>query len=168
MTHVIDFDLPGASAHEFEKLTHVIGRTGRGGRTGRAICLYDASEDIKKAPFLLELVAKKGSHVEPWLHADARLASRLALKNKITQARKALYSAQAAFEEAAPILKVEADAAITAAEKKVKDAQEALMRFVRKGEGAVGPEEGAAGKSSSPHSVTAGFEGEWHQQARHA
>lgn len=51
--HVINFDLPST----IEEYVHRIGRTGRCGNTGKAICFFDKSSDGHLAQSLVKVLS---------------------------------------------------------------------------------------------------------------
>ncbi|NXM66016.1 DDX4 helicase, partial [Serilophus lunatus] len=61
--HVINFDLPST----IEEYVHRIGRTGRCGNTGKAVCFFDSNSDGHLAQALIEVLSDAQQEVPPWL-----------------------------------------------------------------------------------------------------
>ncbi|KFP34247.1 putative ATP-dependent RNA helicase DDX4, partial [Colius striatus] len=61
--HVINFDLPST----IEEYVHRIGRTGRCGNIGRAICFFDCSSDAHLAQSLVKVLSDAQQEVPVWL-----------------------------------------------------------------------------------------------------
>ncbi|OPJ87130.1 putative ATP-dependent RNA helicase DDX4 [Patagioenas fasciata monilis] len=65
--HVINFDLPST----IEEYVHRIGRTGRCGNTGKAICFFDKSSDGHLAESLVKVLSDAQQEVPVWLEEIA-------------------------------------------------------------------------------------------------
>ncbi|XP_027755974.1 probable ATP-dependent RNA helicase DDX4 isoform X4 [Empidonax traillii] len=61
--HVINFDLPST----IEEYVHRIGRTGRCGNTGKAICFFDSDSDGRLAQSLIKVLSDAQQEVPLWL-----------------------------------------------------------------------------------------------------
>ncbi|KAM9262036.1 putative ATP-dependent RNA helicase DDX4 [Morus bassanus] len=61
--HVINFDLPPT----IEEYVHRIGRTGRCGNTGKAVCFFDNRTDAHLAPSLVKVLSDAQQEVPVWL-----------------------------------------------------------------------------------------------------
>jgi len=66
VTHVFNYDFP----LDIEDYVHRIGRTGRAGKTGTSISLWDRA-DWKHAAELLEILEEAGQEVPDWLPGEA-------------------------------------------------------------------------------------------------
>ncbi|XP_074425505.1 putative ATP-dependent RNA helicase DDX4 isoform X2 [Larus michahellis] len=65
--HVINFDLPPT----IEEYVHRIGRTGRCGNTGKAVCFFDNSSDGHLAQSLVKVLSDAHQEVPVWLEEIA-------------------------------------------------------------------------------------------------
>ncbi|XP_075595886.1 putative ATP-dependent RNA helicase DDX4 [Balearica regulorum gibbericeps] len=65
--HVINFDLPST----IEEYVHRIGRTGRCGNTGKAVCFFDNSTDGHLAQSLVKVLSDAQQEVPVWLEEIA-------------------------------------------------------------------------------------------------
>ncbi|KAM8984958.1 putative ATP-dependent RNA helicase DDX4 isoform 6-T6 [Ara ararauna] len=65
--HVINFDLPST----IEEYVHRIGRTGRCGNTGKAVCFFDNTSDGHLAPSLIKVLSDAQQEVPVWLEEIA-------------------------------------------------------------------------------------------------
>ncbi|NXF67278.1 DDX4 helicase, partial [Ciccaba nigrolineata] len=65
--HVINFDLPST----IEEYVHRIGRTGRCGNTGRAVCFFDNNSDGHLAQSLVKVLSDAQQEVPVWLEEIA-------------------------------------------------------------------------------------------------
>ncbi|KAM6109111.1 putative ATP-dependent RNA helicase DDX4 [Phoenicopterus ruber ruber] len=65
--HVINFDLPST----IEEYVHRIGRTGRCGNTGKAVCFFDNSSDGHLAQSLVKVLSDAQQEVPVWLEEIA-------------------------------------------------------------------------------------------------
>ncbi|KFO72426.1 putative ATP-dependent RNA helicase DDX4, partial [Cuculus canorus] len=65
--HVINFDLPPT----IEEYVHRIGRTGRCGNTGKAVCFFDSSSDGHLARSLVKVLTDAHQEVPVWLEEMA-------------------------------------------------------------------------------------------------
>ncbi|XP_026721588.1 probable ATP-dependent RNA helicase DDX4 [Athene cunicularia] len=65
--HVINFDLPS----NIEEYIHRIGRTGRCGNTGRAVCFFDNNSDGHLAQSLVKVLSDAQQEVPVWLEEIA-------------------------------------------------------------------------------------------------
>ncbi|KGL87707.1 putative ATP-dependent RNA helicase DDX4, partial [Charadrius vociferus] len=65
--HVINFDLPST----IEEYVHRIGRTGRCGNTGKAVCFFDSSSDGHLAQSLVKVFSDAQQEVPVWLEEIA-------------------------------------------------------------------------------------------------
>ncbi|GAB0203497.1 probable ATP-dependent RNA helicase DDX4 [Grus japonensis] len=65
--HVINFDLPST----IEEYVHRIGRTGRCGNTGKAVCFFDNSTDSHLAQSLVKVLSDAQQEVPVWLEEIA-------------------------------------------------------------------------------------------------
>ncbi|XP_069737274.1 probable ATP-dependent RNA helicase DDX4 [Phaenicophaeus curvirostris] len=65
--HVINFDLPPT----IEEYVHRIGRTGRCGNTGKAVCFFDSSSDGRLARSLVKVLSDAHQEVPVWLEEMA-------------------------------------------------------------------------------------------------
>ncbi|KAK2529729.1 Ddx4 [Columba livia] len=65
--HVINFDLPST----IEEYVHRIGRTGRCGNTGKAICFFDKSSDGHLAQSLVKVLSDAQQEIPVWLEEIA-------------------------------------------------------------------------------------------------
>ncbi|KAM9509657.1 putative ATP-dependent RNA helicase DDX4 isoform 2-T2 [Guaruba guarouba] len=65
--HVINFDLPST----IEEYVHRIGRTGRCGNTGKAVCFFDNTSDGHLAASLIKVLSDAQQEVPVWLEEIA-------------------------------------------------------------------------------------------------
>ncbi|NXQ90399.1 DDX4 helicase, partial [Nyctibius grandis] len=65
--HVINFDLPPT----IEEYVHRIGRTGRCGNIGKAVCFFDNSSDVHLAQSLVKVLSEAQQEVPVWLEEIA-------------------------------------------------------------------------------------------------
>ncbi|KFQ24608.1 putative ATP-dependent RNA helicase DDX4, partial [Mesitornis unicolor] len=65
--HVISFDLPST----IEEYVHQIGRTGRCGNTGKAVCFFDDISDAHLAQSLVKVLSDAQQEVPVWLEEIA-------------------------------------------------------------------------------------------------
>ena len=66
ITHVYNYDFP----RDMEEYVHRVGRTGRAGKTGTSISLWDKS-DWKHAEELIDILEEAGQEVPDWLRREA-------------------------------------------------------------------------------------------------
>merc|ERR1712098_443132 len=66
ITHVFNYDFP----KDMEEYVHRVGRTGRAGKTGASITLWDKA-DWKHADELIDILEEAGQEVEDWLRREA-------------------------------------------------------------------------------------------------
>ncbi|NXI40476.1 DDX4 helicase, partial [Galbula dea] len=65
--HVVNFDLPST----IEEYVHRIGRTGRCGNTGKAVCFFDTNADSHLAQSLVKVLSNAQQEVPLWLEEIA-------------------------------------------------------------------------------------------------
>ena len=66
VTHVYNYDFP----RDMEEYVHRVGRTGRAGKTGTSISLWDKA-DWKHAEELIDILEEAGQEVPDWLRREA-------------------------------------------------------------------------------------------------
>ena len=66
VTHVYNYDFP----KDMEEYVHRVGRTGRAGKTGTSISLWDKS-DWKHAEDLIAIMEEAGQDIPDWMRAEA-------------------------------------------------------------------------------------------------
>lgn len=65
--HIVNFDLP----NNIDEYVHRIGRTGRCGNTGRAVCFFDPEADGNLARSLVKVLSGAQQEVPKWLEEAA-------------------------------------------------------------------------------------------------
>uniref|UniRef100_A0A8C7L9L9 RNA helicase n=1 Tax=Oncorhynchus kisutch TaxID=8019 RepID=A0A8C7L9L9_ONCKI len=65
--HIVNFDLP----NNIDEYVHRIGRTGRCGNTGRAVCFFDPEADSNLARSLVKVLSGAQQEVPKWLEEAA-------------------------------------------------------------------------------------------------